>query len=121
VILMGYSMGSDILPFAFNLLTEKTKSKCSSLVMIAPDQLAQFEIKLMNYISPPITGKSVYDELTKINQCPVYIICDDSETALCHRLDNATWNFQLLPGGHHFDGDYSTLNRMIGKLLGVKD
>jgi Type IV secretory pathway, VirJ component len=119
VVIMGYSMGAEVLPFALNQTNIYYLSKIQNLILIAPSQRTIFKIKLMNYISDDNTGKEVFPEIKKLKLSKMYCICDDKKYSLCQLNLNGIMEYAILRGGHHFDGDYSALNKLINQNLNL--
>lgn len=119
VMLVGYSFGADVLPFAVNRLPEELRKMVSHLVQIAPYRHAQFEVTLMSYLTTPQHGELVLPELQKLKVGTVFTVCDDDQDALCQDME-APWDYITMEGGHHFDGAYDRLNRLIGQKVGLE-
>jgi type IV secretory pathway VirJ component len=117
VVLMGYSMGAEILPFAVNQMNERYTKKIQNIVLIGPWQKATFKVKLADYFYEVNEGKEIYPELLKVKHINTYIVCDDNEYALCLKPIDGIVDHDELPGGHHFGGDYDALSKLIGRRL----
>jgi len=52
VLLVGYSQGADVLPFALNRLPAATRAKVRLTALLGPGQKASFEFHLTNWIGP---------------------------------------------------------------------
>jgi len=117
VVLIGYSMGAEILPFALNNLSEDYLMKIQDVILIAPAQKATFEIAIRDYLYDSDVGLEILPELKNLKIDTPYCICDDKKISLCSlNLENAV-EFKVLPGGHHFGYNYETLNRLIGTRM----
>ncbi len=119
-VLIGYSMGADILPFAFNSLADNYKRKISDMIMIGPGQKAVFKIRPWDFLFNEDKGTEILPELYKIKSRISYIICDDSEYSICRQDIKGFADHDLLGGGHHFSRDYKPLSKLILKRLGLK-
>jgi type IV secretory pathway VirJ component len=117
VVLIGYSMGAEILPFAVNRMDERYTKKIQNIVLIGPWQKATFKVKLADYLYEVNEGEEIYPELLKVKHINTYIVCDDNEYALCLKPIDGIVDHDELPGGHHFGGDYDSLSKLIGKRL----
>ncbi|MEO6882688.1 MAG: AcvB/VirJ family lysyl-phosphatidylglycerol hydrolase [Bacteroidia bacterium] len=120
IIFVGFSMGSDVLPFGVNRLPHAIKKKISGVVMIAPSQSTKFEIKLINYIFPYRDGARVLPEVKRLKKYPLFIICDDNSYSLSIVLKKTNLNYIELPGGHYFGDAYDKLNKTIGHFLNLE-
>jgi type IV secretory pathway VirJ component len=117
VVLIGYSMGAEILPFVVNRMDERYTKKIQNIILIGPWQKATFKVKLADYIYETNEGEEIYPELLKVKHINTYVICDDNEYALCLKPIDGKVDHDELSGGHHFGGDYDALSKLIGKRL----
>lgn len=120
VIIIGYSMGAEILPFAINCMEDKYKQKINDLILIGPGQKATFKVKLRDYYWELNKGEDIYPELQKMNKEKTYVICDDNKFSICHKNLDGVVDHDFLGGGHHFGGDYNKLSRLVGKRLNLE-
>jgi type IV secretory pathway VirJ component len=117
VVLMGYSMGAEILPHSVNQLNDVFVKSIKDMILIAPDQNACFEVKLIFYAYDTNEGQPIINELKKLKVKKAYCICDDHKISLCKSGLDGIIDYTLITGGHHFDGDYDKLNKVIMKRL----
>jgi type IV secretory pathway VirJ component len=115
VLLLGYSMGAEIIPFAVNCMDDRYVHKLNDLVLIGPWQKATFRTRLSDYVVEINRGADIYTQLVKMNR--VYVICDDNKYSICHKDLHGAIDHDFLGGGHHFGKDYATLTKLIGKRL----
>lgn len=115
VALAGYSFGASLVPVVFNRLPEAAREKIDLQFMISPDDEAVFEIKVGDWfggahhdgalpIAPELTGS------------PVPAIClqgAEESDSVCPRLAGGLVRSLQLPGGHHYDGDYAAIGKML--------
>ncbi len=116
VVLIGYSFGAEVLPFAISEQNQSLIEMIKKIIMIAPGQKAEFEVTFGSMLDVSNDGLQISPEMAKINVDKFYIICDDSEEALCSTL-NDQYDIDVLKGGHHFDGDFQELNSLIWNKL----
>jgi len=113
VILIGYSQGADVLPFAFNRLPARTRASVRLTALLGLGQKASFEFHVSNWIGPsgdkPIAPEAA--KLTAVRTLCIY--GQDERDSLCPQL--APGHVQALPlaGGHHFGGGYDVLAARI--------
>ena len=112
-------MGAEVLPFVLNQTNVFYINKIKDLILIAPAQKAIFKIKMKNYLVDSNEGQEVLPELKKLKITRKYCICDDNKYSLCKKELNGTIEYDVLKGGHHFDGDYSALNVLLNKRLSL--
>jgi type IV secretory pathway VirJ component len=117
VVLIGYSMGAEILPFAVNRMNERYIKKIQNIILIGPWQKATFKVKLADYLYETNEGEEIYPELLKMKHINTYVVCDDNEYALCLKPIDGIVDHDELPGGHHFGGDYNALSKLVGTRL----
>jgi type IV secretory pathway VirJ component len=114
VLLIGYSQGADVLPFAVNRLPEATRARVALAAVMGMSEHALFEFHLSNWISDSSAGPATLPEINRITSVPVLCIYGaDESDSLCPKLDPKKFNIVKLKGGHHFDGDYASLARQI--------
>ena len=117
VVLVGYSMGAEVIPFVVNSMEDKHREELSDLILIGPWQKATFRINLLDYFMEVNKGADIYTELQQMKTKTGYIICDDNKISICHKDLEGVIDHDILTGGHHFGGDYVTLSKLIGKRL----
>jgi type IV secretory pathway VirJ component len=114
VLLIGYSQGADVLPFAVNLLPQSTRSHVAVTAIMGMSEHALFEFHMSSWIADDNSGPATLPEVDKISGIPVLCIYGAQETdSLCPKLDPHKATIVKLQGGHHFDGDYAGLARLI--------
>jgi len=114
VLLIGYSQGADVLPFAVNRLSATSRAHVALAAVMGMSEHALFEFHLTSWISDSDAGPATLPEISRISGVPVLCIYGAGETdSLCPKLDPTKFNVVKLKGGHHFDGDYANLARQI--------
>jgi type IV secretory pathway VirJ component len=116
VVLIGYSFGAEVLPFAAAELNAGIKTNIEKVILIAPGQFTELEVTIGSLLDFSSDGLPLAPELEKIQPGSFFIVCDDSEDALCNKLDNK-YDCYILKGGHHFDGDFHDLDLLIWNKL----
>ncbi len=110
VLLLGYSQGADVLPFAYNRLPERTRASVKLLGLLGPGEKAAFEFHVSNWI-----GKSgdqpIAPEARRLP--PGLTLCvygtEEKADSLCPKLDAAQVKVLPMPGGHHLGENYEDL------------
>lgn len=119
VLLIGYSQGADVLPFAVNRLPAATKSHVALAAILGMSEHALFEFHVSNWLSDDKSGPETLPEVNRMSGMPVMCIYgEDERDSLCPKLDPRKFDIVKLKGGHHFDGNYSGLADQI--LLAAK-
>jgi type IV secretory pathway VirJ component len=111
VLVMGYSFGADVLPFAVSRLAEGVRQRIALVAMLAPSHHADFEFHVTYWMH--VEGKTrwlVKPEVEKLAGMKVLAICEEGdEDALCSDLPAEAATMVVLKGGHHFNRDYETI------------
>lgn len=110
VLLLGYSQGGDVLPFALSRLPRASLDRLSLAVPMVPGTEAAFEFHLANWVGAS-EGLPILPELQKLSALPLLCLygADEAADSSCSRLDPRRFRVKALPGGHHFDGNYGLL------------
>jgi type IV secretory pathway VirJ component len=110
VLLIGYSQGADVLPFAVNRLSAPTKAPVSLMAILGMSEHALFEFHVSSWISDDNSGPATLPEVNRVTGMPVLCIYgEDEHDSLCPKLDPKKFNVVKVKGGHHFDGNYTGL------------
>ncbi|HEY2783286.1 MAG TPA: AcvB/VirJ family lysyl-phosphatidylglycerol hydrolase [Steroidobacteraceae bacterium] len=110
VLLIGYSQGADVLPFAVNRLPAATKAAVSLVAILGMSEHALFEFHVSSWISDDNSGPETLPEVNRITGMPVLCIYgEDEHDSLCPKLDPNKFKIVKVKGGHHFDGNYAGL------------
>jgi type IV secretory pathway VirJ component len=120
-ILLGYSFGAGILPFAVNRLPSSERAMVRQISLLGLEKLAPFEFHVTTWlgVGEAADARPVLPEIAKLD--PALVQCfygaDENDTACtapefdrAERIETA--------GGHHFDGDYAALAERI--MAGAK-
>ncbi len=114
VLLIGYSQGADVLPFAVNRLPAATRARVSLTALMGMSEHALFEVHVSSWISNDSSGPPTLPEVARLAGTPVLCLYgEDDNDSLCPKLDPRTVRVVKLKGGHHFNGDYALLAREI--------
>ncbi len=115
-IVIGYSQGADVLPFALNRLPEATRSLVARMVLIGLGEKASFEFHVGNWLgNDDADALPIRPEAEKLSAATTLCLYGADETdSLCPTLGAVP--AAKLPGGHHFDGDYG---RLADEILGT--
>jgi type IV secretory pathway VirJ component len=113
-LLIGYSQGADVLPFAVNRLPQATRNLVALAAILGMSEHALFEFHVSNWISDDNSGPATLPEVNRIVGIPVLCIYgEDEHDSLCPKLDPNKFKVVKLKGGHHFDGNYAGLANEI--------
>lgn len=115
ILLIGYSFGADVLPFAYYHLPKDITSQVENITLLSPSSTTDFEIHLMVMLGNKGEGQSVPAAINKIIDKPITIIFGEGENDYKNgQLTGKNLTIQTLPGGHHYDGnETSVVNTII--------
>ena len=117
-LVIGYSQGADVLPFAINRLPEATRRMVQTTTLLGLGRNAAFEFHLANWVGPA-SGLPILPEYQKLSHAnTICVFGTGDKDSLCSDFAPGTPGITELTGGHHFDGDYDGLARLILKFAG---
>ncbi|MCX6332869.1 MAG: virulence factor [Bacteroidia bacterium] len=104
-ILMGYSFGSEIVPFIVSRLPEDLKSKIEASVLLSPTATSDFEIHISDMLGME-NRKNTYkviDEIRKEQTGKILLIYGkDEKSAVPKQLTGTAAKIRYIPGDHHY-------------------
>lgn len=113
VLLIGYSQGADVLPFAVNRLPAASRALVAQTVLMGLGKNASFEFHLANWIGKD-DGLPILPEVIRLHEADTLCLYGkDEEDSLCPEIPHGHVHAQALAGGHHFDGAYDKLAELI--------
>jgi type IV secretory pathway VirJ component len=119
VVFIGYSFGADVLPFILARLPKDTHDKTVASFLMASSGSTDFEIHWSDIFGG--NSKRDMDVVTEINKLVddkiVIISSSDDRHLALNKITLKRYTHEVLPGGHHFDGDTDEIiNVIIGDL-----
>lgn len=116
VILIGYSLGADVLPFIYNQLPENISSQVMQVVFLSPSRFTDMEVHISDMLGRSSNkGMNVTAEINRITGKPVLLVFGAEEKDFnLSDLTIAHYRKLVLPGGHAYDED---ANGVAGKIL----
>jgi type IV secretory pathway VirJ component len=115
-ILIGYSLGAEIVPFIINRLPQEMKAKIISSVLLSPDISTDFEIHISNMLGMGNRQNTynVADEIIAMQPVPVLIIFGSGEkTEVPDLLKGKEVIIKKIPGDHHYKFDIPLIIKTI--------
>ena len=113
-LLIGYSQGADVLPFAVNRLPAASKQLVVETVLMGLGEKAAFEFHLGNWVGDDDGGMPILPEASKLSASSALCLYgQDEDDSLCPKIPPGHVHSIALAGGHHFDGDYDKLVELI--------
>jgi type IV secretory pathway VirJ component len=114
VLLIGYSQGANVLPFAVNRLPAATRARVALTALLGLSEHALFEFHLSSWLTEGSKGPSTTAEISRMTSGPVLCIYGEDESdSPCPTLDARKVSVVKLAGGHHFNGNYADLAHTI--------
>jgi type IV secretory pathway VirJ component len=114
VMVIGYSQGADVLPFAINRLRPSSRAPVVLAAVMGMSEHALFEFHVSSWLADDDSGPATLPEVQRITGMKVLCIYGDQEDdSLCPKLDAGKVTVVKLKGGHHFDGNYAGLAKTI--------
>jgi len=113
IALIGYSFGAEIIPFAYNRLSQEVRASVLLLSLLAPGRATDFEIQIFGWVGggPSRDALPIMPEIRKVaaNMLQCFYGIDDDEASLCTSEDMRGAENIELPGDHHFDRRYTPI------------
>jgi type IV secretory pathway VirJ component len=121
-IVVGYSIGADVMPFMCGRMSEDAKARLAEVAMLGPGTHADFEFHLSNWLSSENVpeGAPMIPEMAKLSKVPVLLVCGkEEEGTLCQNYQAPNVKSLVLPGGHHFNKEYDHIAFTILREGGI--
>jgi type IV secretory pathway VirJ component len=120
-VLIGYSQGADVLPFAVNRLPADTRARVARTVMIGLGESASFEFHFASWLGSAAGDRPILPEVARLDAADAFCLYGrDERDSLCPRVPPGHVHAEELPGGHHFGGAYDALALKIVDGLAKK-
>lgn len=103
IIFAGYSFGSEVVPFLYNLMSDEWKNKVEFILLISPSDNSDFKIHFLDQIG--LTFRhwpyNVLDEIMKIDDKKIIVFWgEDEKKFLKEEFTKHNITVHLLKGGH---------------------
>ena len=110
VLLVGYSQGADVMPFMLNRMPEPSRRMVAGTALLGVSNEAFFEFSVSHWIGHPTGGVPVLPEIRAaaalhLGQLSCIYGAEDEDSP-CRQPGMQGLRPIMLPGGHHFRGDY---------------
>jgi type IV secretory pathway VirJ component len=110
--LIGYSLGAEVLPFLAGRLSSGWRHKIRLIGLLSPGAGARFEFHLSDWLGGENNSEARPVKPEIENLYGDNIICfygKEEEDALCPKLDGSKVKIIALEGKHHFGGKYDVI------------
>lgn len=119
VVLVGYSMGADVLPFLVNRLPDDSRRRVAGMALLALAHDAVFEFRFEQWwgtsSAPRFATRPEVEKLAGLRVLCVWGVGDDK--AACPLMRTAPMREVQLRGGHQFKGDQERLLRVVREFV----
>lgn len=119
-VVVGYSFGAALAPVLINRLPQAARQRIAAQVLISPDADAVFEIHVGDWFGST-RHQGAVAIAPEIAKSTIPVICvhgADEDESFCRTLIGQPGVQELvLPGGHHYNGDYAKLGVGIAASL----
>ncbi len=116
IVLIGYSFGADVLPFILNRLQKNVLDNVTASILMAPSGSTDFEIHWSDIFGGNTKrDMDVVAEINKLNNVDNIVIINgsDEKDLAVNKISLKKYTHEVLPGGHHFDGDTDEITNVI--------
>jgi type IV secretory pathway VirJ component len=114
VLLVGYSFGASVLPFAINRLPADVRDRIVQISLLGLGANAAFQFSVTEWLGAAPGTMPVLPELLKLDRHSIQCFYgEQEEDTLCPSREISDAEIIRTSGGHHFDGDYPRLAKRI--------
>jgi type IV secretory pathway VirJ component len=116
VVVVGYSFGADVLPFAVNRLPAPLRARVVLVSLLGLEARAPFQIEVEGWLGTASDedAPQVMPELLKIDKSQIQCFYGaEEDDTICPDPQLVGADIVRTEGGHHFDGDYAALAQRI--------
>jgi len=116
ILLVGFSFGADVLPFAFNRLPAGLRKRVQEISLLGYSGRADFEIQMTGWLGAPPSDAALDagPEMAHIDSGLIQCFYGSEEAdSACPRLSGSKAEIVRLDGGHHLGGQYAEIARRI--------
>ncbi|HVW68210.1 MAG TPA: AcvB/VirJ family lysyl-phosphatidylglycerol hydrolase [Steroidobacteraceae bacterium] len=119
-LVIGYSQGADVLPFAVNRLPARSRALIERTALIGIGKTAAFEFHVTNWFGSGSGELPIAREMAKMSaRDTLCLYGDGDQETICPQVSPQNATLIKLTGGHHFGGSYTRLADVI--LAGSAD
>lgn len=115
-VLLGYSLGADVLPFMASRLPDDLLQRLQSLLLLGPATAVDLKFHLSYWLGgrPPATSLAVVPEVLKLaGHRMVCVYGADEKDSACRMLEPGLAQTIALEGAHHFGGDHEGVTKIV--------
>jgi type IV secretory pathway VirJ component len=115
VILLGFSLGANMIPF-INSRISKDNTSVAYSALLSPTKKTEFEVNFTDWIPGAVSesGLSLLEEIKKNQNMPLLCLAgEDDPDSVCHENLPNNVTVKKLKGTHHFDEDYEAVSKIL--------
>ncbi len=113
-LVVGYSQGADVLPFAVNRLPPQSRALVARTVLMSIGQTAAFEFHVTNWFGSGNHELPIGVEMEKMPGASTLCLYGEGDTdTICPKVGPAHAIVIKLAGGHHFGGAVMSISRTL--------
>jgi type IV secretory pathway VirJ component len=117
-LVIGYSQGADVLPFAVNRLPSASRALVKRIALISIGETAAFEFHVSNWFGSGSGELPIAGEMARLSAADTLCLYGEGDDdSLCPKVAASHATVVKLPGGHHFGGSGS-YERLADVILG---
>ena len=113
--IVGYSLGAEIVPFVFSRLPEELKSRVGSIVMLSPASNTDFEVHITDMLGLG-NKRNTYDviaEISAIKTRQIIIYGENEKTSVPDLLKRTQVEIVRIPGDHHYKNNTALIVQVM--------
>jgi type IV secretory pathway VirJ component len=116
-VLLGYSFGADVMPYAVNRLPEDLKARLKMVVLLSPSNYADFEFHFSSWLNQVHSRNfPVLPELEKMKAVHTIIFYGKEEPKKpAAPLAGGSIEVVMVNGDHHYNYDHASMSGIIVK------
>jgi type IV secretory pathway VirJ component len=115
-LVLGYSLGAEVVPFIITRLPEKLRSEIISTVLLSPGEFTDFEIHITNMIGLGNLDNTynVANEINKLSGGNILCIFGkDEQSKVPEYLNKSIIKIKFIPGDHHYNNNLPLIIRTL--------
>lgn len=113
IVLIGYSLGADVLPFIETRLPGAIVQHVKKTLLLSPSERTDFEVHILDVFTSEKYSYNVMEEINKWNKPVTIFFGADEDSTYKKNLTSKTAHVVLLAGGHHYSSAIDTLTTQL--------
>jgi type IV secretory pathway VirJ component len=114
VVLVGFSLGADVLPFMISRLPPPERAAIADTVLLSLGHKVDFEFHVTDWLGGGHRdSREIAPELAKLSGPLLCVYGAQDGDTLCRDYRTANATIAALPGDHHFQGDFKRVTALI--------